>query len=38
MKVTLAVVMPAYNEGNRIYENLQICARAIAQFCPSFRK
>ena len=37
MKVTLAVVMPAYNEGNRIYENLQICARAIGQFCPSFR-
>ena len=33
----LAVVMPAYNEGNRIYENLQICAKAIGQFCPSFR-
>ena len=37
MKVTLAVVMPAYNEGNRIYENLLSCAKTVEGFCPSFR-
>ena len=37
MSVELAVVMPAYNEGNRIYENLLTCAGTLEQFCPSFR-
>ena len=37
MRVELAVVMPAYNEGNRIYENLLTAANVIGQFCPSFR-
>ena len=37
MKVQLAVVMPAYNEGNRIYENLLTCAKTLERFCPSFR-
>lgn len=37
MSVELAVVMPAYNEGNRIYENLLTCAATLEKFCPSFR-
>ncbi len=37
MQTELAVVMPAYNEGNKIYENLHKCTEALESFCPSFR-
>ena len=32
----LTVVMPVYNEGERIYRNLIETAAQLEKFCPSF--
>ncbi|MCI9073054.1 MAG: glycosyltransferase family 2 protein [Lachnospiraceae bacterium] len=32
----LSVIMPAYNEGSRIYDNLQATSACLQNFCPDF--
>lgn len=32
----LSVVMPAYNEGDAIYENLRAASSCLQEFCPDF--